>query len=180
MFQGPFHSRLSPKNLARNIAGTKGRSGKRMVPASAGTLSPLRCQNWSQVSGGKNQLLDLHPETGVEKGEGPDEPYTSLSGSWVFEPRKIKTEEWVPPPELRPVLPRGSMIQENLTLLATIETRSLGLPTTFSTATQSVATHDEFHDGQGLIAAVALHPWGLQNRATKTPAPHQSDHCTGS
>ena len=33
-------------------------------------------------------------------------------------PRKPKTEEKVPPPEARPVLPRGSMMKENLTQLA--------------------------------------------------------------
>ena len=45
------------------------------------------------------------------------------------------------PPAARPVLPRGSMVKENLTRLATIETRSLGLQTASPTATRSVTTH---------------------------------------
>ena len=108
-----------------------------------------------------------------------DESNTSLSGSMVFEPRKPKTEGGVPPP--RPVVPRGSMIQENVTRLASIETRSLGLQTMSPTVTRSVKTQStSFTTDKGLIAAVALHPAGLQDGGAKTPVLHQSDHRTGS
>ena len=82
--QAPFHSRLSVLVRTRNMAGTKG-------------LAPPCCPNPSQVSGGKNQFLDLRPETGVkerprttakDQKEEPDEPNTSLSESWVFAPRR--------------------------------------------------------------------------------------------
>ena len=103
---------------------------------------------------------------------------SSLSGSWISAPTRTKDEETTPTSETRSVLPSGSVIQQNMTRLASIETGSrelqtAALPTTRSAATQTT----NFTTDKGLVAAVAVHPRKILARASEAPALYSADHC---
>ena len=118
-----------------------------MVSTSADVFSPICCENPCRDSEGRVQLLDSLLNTGVERRKRSASPVEKgnqglprRTGSWVFMPRRTKEEETTPTPETRSVLLRGSVIQQNMTGLASIETRSRGLQTAALPTTRSADT----------------------------------------
>ena len=142
------------------------RSSRRVVPASAVACSQSRRQNQSQVSGsgdsGEKQFVDLR------RGKSRKERTKRLAA---------KDEKEEPPPEARPVLPRGSMIKENLTRLAAIETRSQGLQTASPTATRSVTTQTTcFTMDMGSLQQTRPIQRAYRMELQKARASHHSHH----
>ena len=81
-------------------------------------------------------------------------------------------EEMTPPSEARSVLPRVSVIRQNMTQ---------GLQTASLPRFQSVATLTmNFTTDKGSSQHVAVHQRHPLARASKAPAPYQSDHCADS
>ena len=105
--------------------------------------------------------------------EEPEEPRTVLPGSWTSVPRK--PEEKVPPSEVRFVLPRGSMIKENLTRVAALGPSPQGPQTATPTTTRQ-----KHHFSMDLGS---LQQWRSIQEACRIElqtlqAPHQSDYRT--
>ena len=96
-----------------------------MVSTIAGALSQKSRENPCRDSEGSRKEKTKRHRKKATKVCKEELDHSSLSGSWVFVPRRTKDEETTPTPETRSVLPRGLVIQQNMTKLASIETRPL-------------------------------------------------------